>query len=111
MAVNDTYDETVDVEEVVRTPDGLGGWTEAWSPTIEDLPCHVWALSGDEIDEYAKKQVEADYGLMCAVQTAPVILEANRVNWGGRLFDITFIQEVFFKSPYMALALLEKPND
>lgn len=111
MAVSDTYDETVDIEAVVRTPDGFGGWTEVWAASIEDLPCHIWALSGNEIDEYAKKQVQANYGLMCDIQTAPAIVEANRVNFGGRLFDITFIQEIFFKDPYMTLALLEKPND
>lgn len=111
MAVSDIYDETVDIESVVRTGDGFGTWTEVWSPEIEDLECHIWTLSGDEIDEYSKKQVEATHGLQCAVQSAPAITEAMRVNWNGKLLDITFMQEVFYKSPYMRLALLEKPND
>lgn len=111
MACSDIYDEAVDIESVARLSDGMGGWTEVWSAEIEDLPCHVWALSGREIDEYAKRQVTANYGLQCDPQNAPLILEAMRVNFGGRIFDITFIQEIFYKDPYMALALLEKPND
>lgn len=111
MAITDLYTDLVDIESVVKTADGLGGWTEVWSAEISDLPCHIWALSGREVDEYAKKQVEANFGLMCGKQDAPAIIEAMRVNWGGRILDITHIAETMHKDKYMRLALLEKPND
>ena len=111
MAITDLYSETVDIESVAHLSDGLGGWTGVWSVEISDLPCHIWALSGTEVDEYAKKQVEANFGLMCAEQSAPAILEAMRVNWGGRILGITHIAETMWKDKYMRLALLEKPND
>jgi hypothetical protein len=116
----------VNVYRVEKTVDDYGSYTEAQQLIVSGLDCHIWQLSGDEVDEYKKKEADADYNLMCSVvsgtdwqsglgATDPwfresdvvYVIESDRMELITKL-DITYINDTIPHKKYWRLGLLER---
>lgn len=64
--ISDLYNETADVQCCERTRDAYGSWVTAWSNLVADIPCHIFLLSGSEIERYKKLEVDVNWALLCA---------------------------------------------
>lgn len=125
MAIEDLFEDLVIISEVTKTIDAFGSYTESTSPklfgvtsglgylTTSGLECCIWGLTGDEIDEYEKKNVEADYGCIFLPQSGLTVKEMDQMTQVSRLskeFDIVWCDELVARTKYVHLGLLEKKS-
>jgi len=50
------YPHTIDIESATTVNDGMGGYTETWSPFLSAVPAHVQPISGTEY--YKAQQIQ-----------------------------------------------------
>lgn len=85
--------EPVTFERVTQTPDGAGGFTEAWA-TISGAPTRamVKPMSGREV--WASMRVEARSTVMVVTRYFAGLKEGDRVVIGGENHNIRYIRDV-----------------
>lgn len=66
MGITDRYTDTVNVHRLTKVQDAFGSFTETKNIIVSGLSCYIYALSGDEVDDYKKKEVQVSYGMMYA---------------------------------------------
>ena len=112
MTIQDLFQETCTIEEVVRTPDGSGGVGETWADYITDLKCRFQAMSGREQAEYMKLEVKAGFKLFCLPQSKNIKEGQHRVKFSDgvedRIFDIVFVDKWNFDEHHWKLLLEER---
>jgi len=74
------------------TPDGMGGFTEAWA-AVGTVPCDVWQINkrGDreKTTEGGQTISKADWFITAPYDTN--LLAADRIDIDSRTFEITFV--------------------
>jgi len=112
MAIEDLFQETCTIQEVARAADGKGGVENTWSPYIEDVPCRLQALSAREVDEYAKREVSANFRLFILPQEDNIKEGEHRVKFNDgvedRYFDIVHVDKWNFDEHHWKLVLWEQ---
>lgn len=85
---------TATFERPTRTPDGAGGYTETYAAIsgLDGVSAGIVAVSGAEV--WASMRVEAQSSWQLWVKTDAEITEVDRVTIGGRVYNITFVNDV-----------------
>lgn len=87
-----------------RTPDGAGGFTEAWANLAGAATrCQFKALSGGE--RWMAQRVEATTRNRIVCRYFSGLLEADRVVIGGRAYNIRFINNVELRNRWYEIDL------
>ena len=76
----------IDIQSVVKSADGMGGWTEAWSSLYSGLRASVWPLSGSEILESLKLEHSVTHRIRIRYREG--IKADMRVSFDSRTFNI-----------------------
>ena len=89
-------------QRVTKTPDGAGGYTDAWA-AISGAPtrAHVEAMSGSE--RYNSDRVEAGVRYRVAVRYVSGLTVKDAVLIDGKRSNIRFINNVEFKSRWLVI--------
>lgn len=75
----------ITIEQLTQTPDGAGGYTEAWT-TFATVWSSVDPIGGKEY--FAAKQVQSEATHKIRLRYRVGITPDMRINFGGRLFGI-----------------------
>lgn len=104
ISASDLIHEIV-IEEPVQTQDATGGVTTAWTTFVEAYASIKW-LRGREF--FAAQQFSAER--WCRVTTWYVegVNERMRVNFGGRIFNIRFVNNVNERDEALELMCTER---
>lgn len=78
------------VQAVVRTADGIGGFTEAWTTSVT-LWAEVRAVSGNEYIQSGREESERQFRMWVRFNSG--ITTANRISWRGLILDILHVAE------------------
>lgn len=92
----------VEFQRATKSSDGAGGYTETWA-AIADAPtkAHVKSLSG--MERFMSDRIEAHNGKRVTVRYFSGLLEADRVEIGGRAHNIRHIDNVEERSRWLVL--------
>ena len=82
--------ERVTIEQITRTPDGQGGYTEAWS-AVDTVWAMVRPKSGYERAQSG--QVDAPVTYLVVIRYRSGMSETNRLLWRGKILNIRFIHD------------------
>lgn len=76
------------IQEQTQTPDGLGGFTLAWSDVtgLGSVPAAIWPLSSKEQLDAMKLESLATNRIR--IRYRPGITSKNRILFGSRVFNI-----------------------
>ena len=87
-----------------RTPDGSGGWSEAWTNIAGAATrCSFKALSGGE--RFQAQRAEATTRNRIVVRYFSDLTEVDRVVIAGRRYNITFINNVELRNRWLEIDL------
>jgi SPP1 family predicted phage head-tail adaptor len=94
--------EPITVERMTRTPDGAGGFTEAWA-AVSGAPTRamVKAMSGGE--RWASDRVEATSTHRIVTRYVDGLLESDRIIIRSRSYNIRFINNVDFDDKFLEI--------
>lgn len=104
--------ELVTIERVARTPDGIGGFTEAWTADpVGGVWAHMRFLTGTERWEASAVHT----GNLCRAvirwrgdgNDAPYYTAADRLIWRNQEFAILAVHDIEFKREWLQLELME----
>lgn len=107
MSIEDLYTDTVTIKRKAETEDDDGSWSTVLNDLIVDLSCHIWPLTGREQNDFMKRELIADYGLMCAPQVEAV-KEKDVVIWNSKEYDIVWVVPQIVKQKYLKLYIQER---
>lgn len=95
-------DQRVELQEEVRTPDNMGGFTSEWV-TRATVWAHVRPLSGGEREQADRTQADGGYKVVTRYRTD--VTEAWRVNWldEGRVMNIRFLENGGKRNLYLPM--------
>ncbi len=83
--------DTCDIVERQLASDGQGGFTEAWAPSYQDVPCRLAESSGREKAVGNREAGDSSWVLTLAHDQA--IGRDDRVYIGGRTYEVVFVNE------------------
>ena len=87
-----------------RTPDGAGGWSEAWTNIAGAATrCSFKALSGGE--RFQAQRAETTTRNRIVVRYFSDLTGADRVVIAGRRYEITFINDVELRNRWLVIDL------
>lgn len=89
MAGVGTFRHSILIEQLVRTPDGQGGNTSAWT-TFKSLKARIDPLRARQIDFGQKLEHRVTHRICMRFFTG--LTSEMRVNFGGRIFHIQGIR-------------------
>jgi SPP1 family predicted phage head-tail adaptor len=89
-------------ERRVRTPDGAGGWAEAWQ-TIRTTRAYMKGLSGYE--RFTSDRLNAETKDRAVIRYYADLRPADRLVTDGKAYNITYIDDVERKHRWMVLDL------
>lgn len=93
------------IEQVTKTDDDAGSWTESWTPLYHNLSCRIEALSGNEATVTGKEGVIVTHRVFLEYKST--ITEEHRVKIGTRYFDIKHVDNPGEIDHHLELKVLE----
>jgi SPP1 family predicted phage head-tail adaptor len=98
---------SVDIEAKTRTDNGAGGHTEAWAAIAggSGLSAGMWSMSGEQ--GYGADRVEATSEWRAVLPYLDGVTEACRVKFGGRAYNIAFVDNSQKRGAWLVLDLQE----
>jgi SPP1 family predicted phage head-tail adaptor len=76
------------IQREVQTPDGAGGFTNAWSDIYANLECAIIPMSGNEIVQAHRLNYEATHNAYIRFSDATEVKSNDRILFDGRVFVI-----------------------
>lgn len=104
MSLETLFDKTVDFERAALEDDGMGGQREIWNIVFAGVACAIQPVRGLEAVLWNRETATTTHHLYCKPL---VITAADRVNFGGRIFDIKVIRDVDEANRLLVLDLKE----
>lgn len=92
--------QRITIERKQRTPDGGGGYVEAWS-TVETRWALVRPMSGNE--RAASQQTQADANYLIVVRNPADVQHADRIMWNGDAYNVRFIKDRGSRALYLEI--------
>lgn len=77
---------SVTVQRQVNTPDGAGGFVQAWNDLYTDLRAAVIPMSGDEVVDAQRLNYTATHNVYLYYPGAQNIKATDRITYDGRVF-------------------------
>jgi len=84
-------DRRIDIERLTQGNTN-GVKTESWAALVSDLPATAMQMSGREAMQQGGAAAEVD--TVFTIRYRGDVLETDRIDWGGRKYDIKFIREI-----------------
>jgi|GEM_PF-969269 len=81
----------IDVQSLDHTPDGAGGFTDAWTKAWSEW-ASVNPLKADQVFEYRSKNVHATH--LIKVRGYSQLSELNRILFDGRTFEVLTVENL-----------------
>lgn len=104
MIASGRLNTPVDIQARTDSPDGMGGFTRAWA-TVATVWAEMWAVRGDE--RVAAASVQAHLSHRLRMHAWPGLSTSHRLKFGGRTFNITFINDVDMRGAEFLVDCLE----
>ena len=99
----------MNVQRVIKTSDGAGGWTNDWSNLYTNAPCRLQPLSGAEQTIYDKRGVPSTHKLFC--ETVYSFIEDDRIVVNSKTYEVVLVRDIDLMSHHQEVYLRRvKPN-
>lgn len=85
-------DQTVELWQQTRTPDGLGGFTVTWAK-VTDIMAGIKQLPGDEKSQAGRLARVARVEFTVQTASAYPITEKMQIRWKGRAYNVRYVPE------------------
>lgn len=95
------------IERKTLTPDGGGGFTEAWNTLYSGIKCAMIPMSGSEIYDAHRLNYEATHICYAIFGDAPDVKSDDRILFDGRVFDIKDPQNIAEADAAFAIKCME----
>ncbi len=105
MSFSGLLNKKINIEKVIRTAVGDGSYTESWSIRYANVPCRINSVRMDELQEYDKQTVFADYIIF--IEYKNNITEKDRIIFGSRTFEIKAVRNYDEMQLYYKIYVLE----
>ena len=98
--------DTATLSRPTRTPDGMGGWTDAYSP-VGTYACRVgrYPITPREAEVGAEIQTVAYYTITFSATSGPAVQQHDRIAVGSRTFEVVSAAEVSYQVAYGVLCV------
>ena len=106
--ISDFFNSTATVNQLTTTKNPMGGLVKTYSTRISSMPCRLSTRNIREADEFGKITVREILRLYCsATSTNRAIEESDRIEIGGRTFEVTGIHNPGELNKHLQIDLLE----
>ncbi len=100
--IQDFYTKTVDIERATVSDDDIMGYERTWVKLHPGLACCIQPRRGFEAVVHDKRQSEVGHVMYCDVVD---ILPSDRVNDGGKYYDILDVRDNDLLGRFLTLDL------
>lgn len=94
----------IEIQSVTQTPDGAGGYTEAWA-TVATVWASIEPANGRERWIAMQTETHVSHVIMCRYQSA--ITTAKRILFGSRTFDIVEVLNIEERNAVLKITAIE----
>lgn len=94
----------VTFERAVKTSDGAGGYSEAWSELL-GAPVRGYIKQLSSREQYASERIEGRVKLRLTVRYNALLAETDRVLIRGKRYNIEGINNVEFRNSWLEIDL------
>lgn len=95
-------DQRITFQEEVKTSDGMGGNSIAWSDiSIGEVWAHVRPVGGREVTEFDRVNAEGRY--LFVIRNRQDILDSYRIMWDGEPFNIRLRKQPKKRALYLEI--------
>ncbi len=98
-------DKRLELQRLVRTSDGQGGWTEAW-----ETQCYLWAKlePTKAYERYQAQQLETPVSHNITIRYLAGVTDKNRFKLGERIFVIKEVINVSEADTFLNIKAIER---